>query len=68
MSMIVNEEIRSVTGRNVLDMKNKFGLDPWKISPIILQKQYRYNEVPEVDSWRLPLLTYLQAQQDDMHV
>ena len=40
-------------------MKNEFNFDPWQATSGLLHKIYNYYEVPEVDNWRLPLLTYL---------
>ena len=66
MSMITAQDIRSVTGSNVYNMEREFGLDPWKESSRTFQKHYKYYEVPEVDSWRLPLLTTLLTDQYEM--
>ena len=66
MSRIAAADIRSVTGKNVFNMKNEFDLDPWMDSSAMFQKKYKYYEVPEADKWRLPLLTSLLTERQEM--
>ena len=56
MSRIAAAAIRSGTGKNVFNMKKEFNFDPWLASPGMVQKNYKYYEVPEGDCWRLHLL------------
>ena len=47
-------------------MKMEFNIDPWLASPSMLQKHYKYYEVPAEDTWRLPLLTSLMKEIQEM--
>ena len=47
-------------------MKKEFNLDPWLATSGMFQKSYKFYEVPEVDSWRLPLLTSLLKERQEM--
>ena len=60
---IAAADIRSVVGKNVSKLKEEFDLDPW-----VYQKKNKYYEVPEVDKWRLPLLSQLLATRNEMEV
>ena len=66
MSKIVAADIRSVTGKNVFNMRKEFNLDPWLATSGMFQKSYKFYEVPEVDSWRLPLLSSLLKERQEM--
>ena len=66
MSRIAAADIRSGTGKNVFNMKKEFNFDPWLASPGMVQKNYKYYEVPEGDCWRLPLLTSLMTERQEM--
>ena len=66
MSKIAAADIRSETGRNVFNMKKEFNFDPWLASPCMLQKNYTCYEVPVEDIWRLPLLTSLMKERQEM--
>ena len=68
MKAIAAADIRSVVGKNVSKLKEEFDLDPWRHSSRVFQKEYTYYEVPEVDKWRLPLLSQLLATRNEMEV
>ena len=68
MSQIAAADIRSMTGRNCHNLSQEFHLDPWSSSPGVLKSNYNYYEVPEVDKWRLPLLTSLLDNKYEMAV
>ena len=68
MRTIAAADIRSVVGKNVSQLKEEFDLDPWRHSSRVYQKEYKYYEVPEVDKWRLPLLSQLLATRNEMEV
>ena len=62
MSHIVADDVRSNTGKNCLNLLQEFNLDPWTASPAALRDKHSQYEVPDVDRWRLPLLTTLLNQ------
>ena len=66
MSRNAAADIRSGTGQNVFNTKKEFNFDPWLASPGMLEKNYKYYEVPEGDCWRLPLLTSLMTERQEM--
>ena len=68
MKTIAAADIRSVVGKNVSKLKEEFDLDPWRHSSRVYQKKYTYYEVPEVDKWRLTLLSQLLATRNEMEV
>ena len=67
MSFIAAADVRSTTGRNCYNLSQEFNLDPWTSSHSLLKEKYSFYEVPEADSWRLPLLTTLLHQRYDMN-
>ena len=67
MSYIAAADIRSTTGRNSHNLTQEFQIDPWTSSPGVLKSKYSFCEVPDVDSWRLPLLTTLLKQRYDLN-
>ena len=66
MSKIAASDIRSVTSRNVFNIKNEFNFNPWLATSGLVQKSYKYYKVPEADNWRLPLLTSLLTERQEM--
>ena len=50
MSMIAGADFRSVVGKNVMNLKTEFKLDPWRDSARLFQKVYKHHEVPAMDS------------------
>ena len=67
MSFIAAADVRSTNGRNCYNLSQEFNLDPWTSSPSLLKEKYSFYEVPDADSWRLPLLTTLLHQRYDMN-
>ena len=68
MSMIAGADVRSVVGRNVLNLRTEFKLDPWRDSARLFQKEYKHHEVPAIDKWRLPFLRQLLETRYEMKV
>ena len=68
LANVVGRDMGSVTGRNLLHLKDVFNLDPWTESVGKFKKMYTGYLVPEVDSWRLTLLERLLAQRREMVV
>ena len=62
VSHIVADDVRSNTGKNCHNMLQEFNLDPWTASPAALRAKHCQYEVPDLDRWRLPLLTNLLNQ------
>jgi hypothetical protein len=56
----------SVTGTNLINLEEEFGLDPWVSSSSQLADQYSIYGVPDEDTWRLPLLVKLLDQKREM--
>ena len=66
LANIVGREMGSVTGKNLFNIVNEFGLDPWQCSSLELKKVYSYYMVQEADKRRLPFLVKLLDQRIDM--
>ena len=65
---LVGRDAGSVTGQNLLNIEEEFGLDPWVSSSAQLGEKYCLYHVPDEDRWRLPLLVKLLDQKRDMAV
>ena len=68
MSQIAAADIRSVTGRNCLNLSMEFDLHPWFSHPGSFKSNYKWYLVPDMDKWRLPLLTSLLEKKYEMAV
>ena len=68
MSRIAACDVRSVTGKNCLNMKNEFSLDPWKEPASSFGMKYKMYEVPEQDHWRPSLLSSLLREKYEMDI
>ena len=68
MSMIAGADVRSAVGKNVMNLKTEFKLDPWRDSAKLFQKEYKHHEDPAMDKWRLPFLMQLLVTQYEMKV
>ena len=68
LASVVGRDMGSVTGRNLVHLQDVFNLDPWTKSVGHFKKMYTGYLVPEVDSWRLPMLERLLAQRREMVV
>jgi hypothetical protein len=66
LANVVGKDMGSVTGCNLLHLKEVFNLDPWTQPVGLFKKMYSGYSVPEVDSWRLPFLQRLLEQRRDM--
>ena len=66
MKHIAAQDIRSVTGRNCLKMREEFSVDPWSVSACTFNKVYKQYELPEQDRWRLSYLMDLLKQKYEM--
>ena len=67
LSYIAANDVRSTTGKNCYNMTQEFNLDPWTASTSLLRSRYNQHEVPDADTWRLPLLTTLLQQRYEMN-
>ena len=63
---LVGRDAGSVTGSNLINLEEEFGLDPWSSSSSQLAAQYSCYVVPAADGWRLPLLVKLLEKKRDM--
>ena len=68
VARIVGRDNRSVTGINLMALKQEFNLDPWVRSTVCFKSGYKGYIVPEVDRWRLPLLRKMLIQRSEMVV
>ena len=68
LANLVGRDAGSVTGQNLLNIEEEFGLDPWVSSSAQLGEKYCQYTVPDEDRWRLPLLVKLLDQKRDMAV
>ena len=68
VARIVGRDNRSVTGINLMALKQEFNLDPWVRSAVCFKSGYVGYIVPEVDRWRLPLLRKMLNQRSEMVV
>ena len=66
LANLVAQDAGSVTGSNVLNIENEFGIDPWSTNSAQLAEKYSCYAVPAEDEWRLPLLVKLLDQRRDM--
>ena len=57
-----------MTGYNLINLEEEFGLDPWTSSSSQLAEKYSGYEIPAEDGWRLPLLVKLLDQKREMEV
>ena len=53
MVEVMSRDAGSVTGRNVLNMREEFNKDPREMTPRQLREVYRGAEVPPGEEWRL---------------
>ena len=63
---IVARDAQSVTGRNILNIKAEYDLDPWSWSLQRFKLKDVRKPVPVADEWRIGLLRKLLAQQQEM--
>ena len=68
LANIVGRDAGSVTGSNLINLEEEFGLDPWVSSSSQLAEVYSGYEIPTEDGWRLPLLVKLLDQKREMAV
>ena len=66
LANIAGRDAGSVTGSNLNNLEEEFGLDPWTSSSSQLAAKYSCYAVPAADGWRLPLLVRLLDQRKDM--
>ena len=63
---IVARDAQSVTGRNILNIKAEYDLDPWSWSLQRFKLKDVRKPVPVADEWRIGLLRKLLAQRREM--
>ena len=68
MKSVAASDIQSTTGKNCLSMKNEFNLDPLTMPASSFAKHYTMYQIPEQDTWRLPLLSSLLRERHEMSV
>ena len=68
LASLVGRDAGSVTGANLVNIEEEFGLDPWVSSSAQLGEKYSCYSVPADDSWRLPLLVKLLDQKREMTI
>ena len=66
MKNIAAQDIRSVTGRNCLNLREEFSVDPWEVSASRFNMDYKQYELPGQDRWRVSYLMDLLKQKYDM--
>ena len=67
MTKIFSHDIQSVTGRNLANIGTEFNLDPRRDPAAAFKTKMIGYVTPEVDEWRLPLLSKLLDQRSDFH-
>ena len=55
---------RTLLGRNLKKLCDLAECDPEQLSASVVKKNVKYKEVPEVDSWRVPMLQELLMSRD----
>ena len=55
---------RTLLGRNLTKLCDLAECDPEQLSASVVKKNVKYKEVPEVDSWRVPMLQELLMSRD----
>ena len=68
LANLVGRDAGAVTGQNLANIENEFGLDPWVSSSAQLAEKYTLYSVPDEDKWRAPLLVKLLEQKSEMIV
>ena len=68
MKSIVASDIQSTTGKNCMNMRNELNLDLLTKPASSFAQKYNLYEVPEQDTWRLPLLSSLLRERQHMSV
>ena len=68
LANLVGRDAGAVTGQNLLNIEEEFGLDPWVSSSAQLGEKYCQYTVPDEERWRLPLLVKLLVKKRDMAV
>ena len=59
-------DVRSITGKNCLNLAKEFSIDPMKVSSGQLHKTYSQYDVPAEDTWRISLLDTMLKQRYDL--
>ena len=68
LSQIVARDAQSSTGRNVINIRSEYDLDPWSWSVNRFKMKDVRKPVPLVDIWRIGLLEQLLAQRQEMDI
>ena len=69
MANLVSRDIQTTTGRNLKLVERSSGLSPWDASQEKLKEAIRIKEtvvVDEGDSWRIPYLSKLLGQRQEL--
>ena len=66
LTQIVTMDAQSVTGRNLLHIKQDYCLDPWSVTVGAFKVKDVRKPVPDLDEWRVGFLRQLLKQRAGM--
>ena len=65
LANIVARNKQTVTGKNLSNLEEEFGVNPWLAKPSDLKVKFNVAEVPSDEKWRLPLLLEILEERRD---
>ena len=65
MSEVEARDAGSVTGRNIINIRQEFGKDPRLMTSKELRSRYSGTDVPEGDGWKLDLLSEMLKERQE---
>ena len=70
VAAVAGKDKSSTTGRNLAKIQAEIGLDPVSANPRVIRQalEEREEPVPTADLWRIPFLTKLLKQRNDMEM
>ena len=63
---VAASDIRSTLSKNCRNVSDEFGINPWVDSPKKIRFNYKYYSIPEMDSWRIPLMNTLLRERFEL--
>ena len=63
---VAASDIRSTLSKNCRNLSDEFGINPWVDSPKKIRFNYKYYSIPEMDSWRIPLMNTLLRERFEL--
>ena len=63
---VAASDIRSTLSKNCRNISDEFGINPWVDSPKKIRFNYKYYSIPEMDSWRIPLMNTLLRERFEL--